>query len=112
MMNNLLVMPPQYTDAQARRWARKADYRAVKARGKQHINNRGGYQLVDDCNNVVAGVNFDLTATEVVEFCKRELHDEAMTDDGSDVSIQPVVSPEEWAELITDVAVNLMESEQ
>jgi hypothetical protein len=47
-MNNLLVMPKRFTDAQARRWARKADYRAVKARGKQHINNRGGYQLVDD----------------------------------------------------------------
>ena len=33
-----------------------------------------------------------------------------MIDDGSDISIEPYVSPEEWAELITDVAVNLMES--
>jgi hypothetical protein len=109
-MATLLKMPKQFTDAQARRWARKADYRAVKARGKQHINNQGGYQLVDDCNNVVAGVNFDLTATEVVEFCKRQLYEESMTDDGSDVSVEPYVSPDEWAELITDVAVNLMES--
>jgi hypothetical protein len=109
-MNNLLVMPKRFTDAQARRWARKADYRAVKARGKQHINNRGGYQLADDCNNVVAGVNFDLNATEVVEFCKRELYGEFMADDGSDVSIEPCVSPKEWAALIADVAVNLMES--
>jgi hypothetical protein len=109
-MNNLLVMPKRFTDAQARRWARKADYRAVKARGKQHINNRGGYQLVDDCNNVVAGVDFDLNATEVVEFCKRELRDVAMTDDGSDVTIEPCVSPEEWAELIASVAINSMDS--
>jgi hypothetical protein len=109
-MATLLEMPKQCTDAQARRWARKADYRAVKARGKQHINNRGGYQLVDDCNNVVAGVNFDLSATEVVEFCKRELYGESKTDDGSDASFEAVVSPEEWAELIADVAVNLMES--
>lgn len=109
-MGTLLEFPKQYTDAQARRLARKADYRAVKSRGEQHINNRGGYQLVDDCNNVVAGVNFELSATEVVDFCKRELYEESMTDDGSDVSIEPYVSPEEWAKLITDVAVNLMES--
>jgi hypothetical protein len=95
-MGTLLEMPKQCTDAQARRWARKADYRCFKARGKQHINNRGGYQLVDDCNNVVAGVDFDLNATEVVEFCKRELYGESMTDDGSDVSIEPYVSPVEW----------------
>ena len=109
-MAYFLEMPKQYTDAQARRWARKADYRAVKARGTQHINNRGGYQLVDDYNNVVAGVNFELSATEVVEFCKRDLYGESMTDDGSDVSVEPYVSPEQWAELIADVAVNLMES--
>ncbi len=109
-MGTLLEMPKQYTDAQARSWARKSDYHCFNSRGKQHINNRSGYQLVDDCNNVIAGANFDLSATEVVEFCKRELYEESMTDDGSDVSIEPYVSPEEWAELITDVAVNLMES--
>jgi hypothetical protein len=106
----LLEMPKQYTDAQARRWARKADYRAVKAQGTQHINNQSGYQLLDDCNNVIAGANFDLNATEVVEFCKRELYGESMADDGSDVNVEPVVSPEEWAELIVEVAINSMES--
>jgi hypothetical protein len=109
-MGTLLEFPKQCTDAQARRWARKADYRAIKARGTQHINNRCGYQLVDDCNNVIAGLSFDLSAKDVVEFCKRELYGESTTDDGSDVNIEPYVSPEEWAELIADVAVNLMES--
>jgi len=65
---------------------------------------------VDACNNAVAELDFDLSATEVVEFCKRELYGESMTDDGSDVSIEPLVPPEEWAELIADVTVNLMES--
>jgi hypothetical protein len=110
-MGTLLKFPKQYTDAQARRWARKADYRCFKTRGKQHFNNRGGYQLVDDdCNTVVAGRNFGMSAKDVVEFCKRELYGESMTDDGSDASFEPCVSPQEWVELIANVAVNLMES--
>ena len=60
--------------------------------------------------DTVAGVSFDLTATEVVEFCKRELYGESMTDAGPDVRIEPYVSPEEWADLIADVTVNLSES--
>jgi hypothetical protein len=55
------------SDAQARYWARKEAYRVAKARGRQHVNNHGGYQLLDDRNTVVAGVDFDLSATEVVD---------------------------------------------
>jgi hypothetical protein len=72
-MDSLLLVPAQYTDAQARGWAHKADYCCFKARGKQHTNNRGGYQLVDAFNNVVAGVNFELSAAEVVEFCRQQM---------------------------------------
>jgi hypothetical protein len=111
-MSNLLEMPKQCTAAQARYWAKKADYRCLKSRGQRHINNKGGYQLVDACNNVVAGVDFDLTATDVAEFCKRELYEESVTGDGSDATIEPYVSPEVWMELIADVAVNLIDSKQ
>jgi len=111
-MPNLLELPKPITDAMVRYWASKADYRAVKARGQQHINNRGGYQLVDDCNTVVAGLDFDLAPKDVVEFCKRELYGESMKDDRGEDYSEPYVSPEEWAELIADVAINSMESKQ
>jgi hypothetical protein len=101
-MSNLLEMPKQYTDAQARRWARKADYRCCKARGKQHINNRGGYQLVDYCNNVVAGVDFDLSTNDVVEFCRVELGLPEPNPVGT-----AYVSQDEWAEMIRGVASKL-----
>jgi hypothetical protein len=53
--------------------ARKAGLRCVKARGKWHFNNRGGYQLVDERNCVFDGLDFDLSATQVVELAQRRL---------------------------------------
>ena len=109
-MANLLEFPKPITDAMARYWASKADYRVVKARGQQHINNRGGYKLVDAYDStVIAGLDFDLTPKDVVEFCKRELYGESMKDDGGEEHIEPYVSPEEWTELIADASVNSME---
>lgn len=68
-------MAHEMSDSQARRIARKTGLRCIKARGKQHINQRGGYQLVDERTNVVvAGLNFDLSADEVVEFARNEMH--------------------------------------
>ena len=96
-----------YTDAQARYWAKKADYRCCKARGKEHLNNKGGYQLVDTCNNVVAGVDFGLTATDVVEFCCQELNEPVPNPMGTEY-----VSQAEWIDLIADVAGDLMEPKQ
>jgi len=35
------------------------------------MNNFGGYQLIDDRNNVVAGTNFELNADDVLVFCQQ-----------------------------------------
>jgi hypothetical protein len=35
------------------------------------MNNFGGYQLIDDRNNVVAGANFELNADDVLVFCQQ-----------------------------------------
>jgi hypothetical protein len=52
----------------APRLAKKVGLRIKKSRQKPHINNKGGYQVVDDRNNVVAGRDFDMTAKNVIEF--------------------------------------------
>jgi hypothetical protein len=57
-------------DARARRAARKCGLRVCKSRQQRHMNNYGGYQLIDGRNCVVAGVNFELNADDVVELCK------------------------------------------
>jgi hypothetical protein len=68
-------MEEQMTDATARYWARRAGWRCAKARGRQHINNKGGYMIVDGwTNNVVYGVNFDLSSTDVVELARGEVY--------------------------------------
>lgn len=64
---------PSYTEAQARYWGRKAGWRIAKARGRLHINNLGGFQVIDGTNTVIAGVDFDWTAAQVVEFAKQHL---------------------------------------
>jgi hypothetical protein len=62
------------TDAQARYWARRAGWRCLKARGKQHINNMGGYMIVNENNCVVAGERFHLTADCVVALSRAEVY--------------------------------------
>ena len=59
-------------DRRVRRAARKAGLRICKARVGQHLNNLGGYQLLDDRNIVFAGVNFTLTPKMVMEICGKE----------------------------------------
>ena len=56
-------------DGDARRDAKKAGLRITKARGRCHLNNCGGYQLLDERNNVVAGADFTLNAQDVIEYC-------------------------------------------
>jgi len=56
-------------DARARRAAKRRGLWARKSRQQRHINNYGGFQLIDERNCVVAGANFDLSAEDVVEFC-------------------------------------------
>ncbi len=50
--------PNRTTDSKVRRAAKSVGLRAHKARGQEHLNNLGGYQLVDDRNVVVGGSNF------------------------------------------------------
>lgn len=55
-----------------RRWATRLGFRLYKSRARMiHVNNRGLYQLVDDHNVVVEGVDFDATL-ELIEHRLRE----------------------------------------
>jgi len=62
------------SDYKARRAAKKAGMRICKARGRRYLDNYGGYQILDDRNDVVAGVDFGLNAQDVVEYCKSMQH--------------------------------------
>jgi hypothetical protein len=62
---------PNAEGARARRAAKGCNLRACKSRQQRHFNNFGGYQLIDDRNNVVAGVNFELNADDVLVFCQQ-----------------------------------------
>src|SRR5262249_35456806 len=64
-------MSDQVLEARARRAARRIGLRAVKTRRSYSIDNLGGFQLVDVRQNaVVDGANFDMSAQEVIDFCK------------------------------------------
>jgi hypothetical protein len=57
-------------DARARRAARRVDLIAEKSRERLHINNLGGYQLISASSNTVEfGVNYDLSAVDVIDIC-------------------------------------------
>jgi hypothetical protein len=61
------------TESQARRAAKKAGYRVVKSRQREHGDNMGGLQLVDSyANAVVLGVKYDLTPDDVMDFLAAE----------------------------------------
>ena len=61
----------QAFEARARRAAKHVGLLAVKSRFALSIDNRGGFRLLDPYNNrIVAGEKFDLTAEEVIEYCK------------------------------------------
>lgn len=60
-------------DGRVRRAALRAGFRASKARGQLHSNNRGGYMLVDSWTNaVVHGVNYELSPADVMEICSEK----------------------------------------
>jgi hypothetical protein len=68
--------PPGASDsaleARARRAAQKVGLRAIKSRWRRDsVDNYGGFQIVDPYfNRVEAGVRFDMSAAEVIEFCR------------------------------------------
>lgn len=58
-------------EAKARRVARKAGLVVHKSRERDpHLHDLGGLQLVDpSTNKVVAGLRFELSPENVIEFC-------------------------------------------
>lgn len=61
----------QALEARARRAAKRVGLVAIKSRFALSIDNRGEFRLLDPYNNrIVAGEKFDLTAEEVIEYCK------------------------------------------
>jgi hypothetical protein len=59
-------------DARARRAARRIGLLASKSRWRQHsIDNHGGFMIIDPHSNTpVQGYRWDLSAEEVIEFCR------------------------------------------
>jgi hypothetical protein len=60
------------SDSAARRAARRAGFIARKSRWRKYsIDNHGDFMIVDpETNGAVAGSRYDLTADEVVEWCR------------------------------------------
>jgi hypothetical protein len=52
-------------EQRVRRLAGRHGYRVSKARGPQHMNNRGLFCLVDDRNYVVLGRDYDASLDEI-----------------------------------------------
>jgi hypothetical protein len=63
--------PNRTLDSKVRRVAKSVGLRVCKARGQEHANNLGGYQLVND-NTVVAGSDYDLSPDDVLYWCQPE----------------------------------------
>ena len=61
-------------DHRARRAARRAGLVARKSRWRANsIDNYGGFMLVDPLRNVpAAGFRYDLSAEDVIDFCRTE----------------------------------------
>ena len=59
-------------DQRARRAARRVGLNASKTRWRSNsIDNYGGFALVDVYTNcIMAGARFDMTAEEVIDYCK------------------------------------------
>ncbi len=56
-----------------RRWAKRLGYRVEKSRARAlHINNRGLYQLIDDRNTVVEGVDYDASLDQIEYALQKE----------------------------------------
>jgi hypothetical protein len=61
-------------EARARRAAKRVGLSATKSRTRLYcFNYQGGFRLVDPyINSVVNGVNYDMSAEDVIEFCREE----------------------------------------
>jgi len=59
-------------DARARRAASRCGLRAMKSRRAFSGDNYCGFMLVDDNNLIAAGERFDMSAEDVLDYCKVE----------------------------------------
>jgi hypothetical protein len=64
--------PNRALDSKVRRVAKAAGLSVCKARGHEHGNNKGGYQLINDRGNIVEGPDFGLSADDVLYWCRPE----------------------------------------
>ena len=56
-------------EARVRQLALRKSFRVSKARGRQHLNNRGLFQLIElRSNSVALGVDFDATLEEIRKY--------------------------------------------
>jgi hypothetical protein len=61
----------QTLDARARRAAKRIGLAAIRSRRKPSIDNYGGFQIINPYfNAVVAGEKFNLSADQVVSYCR------------------------------------------
>lgn len=62
---------PGASDSAARRAAQRAGYIARKSRGRESLDNFGGFMIIDPATSVVAaGFRFDLSARDVIDWCR------------------------------------------
>lgn len=65
------MIKQEASDSQARRAAEKIGLVARKSRARESLDNFGGYMLIEPRQNfVVDGSRFDMSADDVVAFCK------------------------------------------
>jgi hypothetical protein len=65
------LLTDKQLDSRARRAAKRAGLIAHKSRFRVGtFNNHGGFMLITPTRHVVAGERFNMTAEEVIEFCK------------------------------------------
>jgi hypothetical protein len=69
---NTKTMSDSALEARARRAAQKAGLKAVKSRWRAgSVDNYGGFQIIDPYfNRVEAGLRYDMSAQEVIEYCQ------------------------------------------
>ncbi len=56
-------------ESSVRKLAQKKGCRVSKSRQQEHLNNRGQYQLIDNCMNaVILGSDYDASLAEIREY--------------------------------------------
>ena len=76
MPNAIYSTSESALDARARRAARRCGLSARKSRWRLGtVDNRCGYQLLNDRNGIVGGERFDMSADDVLAYCSGDAKD-------------------------------------